>query len=327
MVKFGKGFALAFFLIFSGICHAQETGNTTPVRADKVITRLDRQDLSFRQFMADVEANRRRVFNLNRTNEESVIAMVDEHFTVFQYTPGDNDDLFSLHARCVIPYWTLASLNRIGHPSMIETGKPILLPTMPGLFIPESPSSALEQLMLNNMEQLETHAVRISIRSPANGTEVIFLFVPGAEFSSTEMAFFLSTGFIFPLRDYVRQTSGFGSRRNPVTGRNEFHGGIDLAANAGTEVYSFGSGTVIATGFDRNLGNNIRIRHTNGFISVYGHLQSIAPGIAANVTVRAGTLIGYVGSTGRSTGPHLHFELHQNGTPQNPNQHIQPGRR
>ncbi|MCL2043191.1 MAG: M23 family metallopeptidase [Treponema sp.] len=317
MVKFGKGFVLAFFLLLSVICHAQEY---------PAITRLDRQDLNFRQFITEVEANRRRVFNLNKNNANDVRAIAD-HLTIYQYVPGESDTLFSLHARCVIPYWTLASLNRVSTPSMHETGRPILIPSAPGLFIPEQPDSALERLMISNQEQLESHSVEITIRNPVNGTSSIYYFFPGAEFSSTEMAFFLSSGFIFPLRNFVRQTSGFGSRRNPVTGRNEFHGGIDIAATAGTEVYSVASGTVITAGYDRFLGNHIRIRHANNFVSVYGHLQRIATGITVNSSVAAGTLIGYVGTTGQSTGPHLHFELHQNGTPQNPNQHLPPGRR
>ena len=263
MKKFGKGVALAFFLILSGICHAQETGQTLS-QGYPVITRLDNRDSGFMQLTREVQENTMRIKRMNRDDEESV-RDITGHLTIYQYIPGENDDFFFINSRCSLSQSTLASLNRIGRPSMLETGKPILIPSMNGLFIPESPDSSLEQLMLTNMEQQDPHSVRLTIRDPAGGSGSVFLFVPGADFSSYERTFFLNSGFVFPLRNYVRQTSPYGPRRNPFSGTMENHMGIDIAAPAGTEVYTVASGTVIEAGFHRLYGNLIKIRHANNY--------------------------------------------------------------
>jgi murein DD-endopeptidase MepM/ murein hydrolase activator NlpD len=116
-----------------------------------------------------------------------------------------------------------------------------------------------------------------------------------------------------PLASY-RITSGFGRRRHPITGRSDFHSGIDLAAYAQV-VRNIMDGTVQATGYDRNLGNYVRIEHGE-IQSVYGHLSriSVEPGQA----VAAGYPIGVTGSTGRATGEHLHFAIRRNGIYINP---------
>lgn len=111
-----------------------------------------------------------------------------------------------------------------------------------------------------------------------------------------------------PLETY-RITSAFGWRRHPVTGRSDFHNGIDLAARSGV-VCSIMAGTVEATGYHRNLGNYVCIDHGN-VQSIYGHLSRITVG--AGQTFEAGYPIGITGSTGRTTGEHLHFSIRRNG--------------
>jgi murein DD-endopeptidase MepM/ murein hydrolase activator NlpD len=87
------------------------------------------------------------------------------------------------------------------------------------------------------------------------------------------------------------------------------HEGVDLAAPAGTPIYAAAEGVVIGAGPNGGYGNWIRIEHRAGLFTVYGHLSGFAPGIASGAQVKQGQLIGFVGSTGRSTGPHLHFEI------------------
>lgn len=118
-----------------------------------------------------------------------------------------------------------------------------------------------------------------------------------------------SPGIVMPLTEY-RVTSGFGWRRHPVTGKQDFHNGIDLAIRAGV-VRSIMQGTVESTGHHRNLGNYVRIDH--GFIkSIYGHLSRIM--VSAGQPVSAGDAVGITGDTGRTTGEHLHFSIRRNGT-------------
>jgi murein DD-endopeptidase MepM/ murein hydrolase activator NlpD len=109
-------------------------------------------------------------------------------------------------------------------------------------------------------------------------------------------------------------------RKNPVTGNMRLHQGLDLAAPAGTEVYAAGDGVVTEIGKDSIYGNYIIIKHSGNWASLYGHLQKI--GTSLHSAVKSGMLIGWVGSTGQSTGPHLHFELQQNGKARDPDKYL-----
>ena len=252
-------------------------------------------------------------------NRENAGSFADS-LTVYRYTPREGEDIFHLAARCNIPYSALASLNRINHPSMLETGKTILLPTVWGVFIPGDPESDLERLMASSRLSLtESESAALTINYATGNPGVIFHFVPGEDFNPTERAFFLNSGFSFPLRSY-RLTSGFGMRTNPVTGNYRMHQGVDLAAPEGTEVYAAGNGTVTEVGNDPVYGNYVIIKHNNNWASLYGHLRKT--NTALHSKVKSGSLIGRVGTTGQSTGPHLHFELRQNGKAQDPDKYL-----
>ena len=109
----------------------------------------------------------------------------------------------------------------------------------------------------------------------------------------------------YPLARPGRISSGYGTRTHPVTGNLDFHQGLDLAAPAGTPVLASLEGQVLHAGWLGNLGNSVVLEHGSERTR-YGHMMSVA--VQANDWVRRGQIVGYVGSTGRSTGPHLHFE-------------------
>jgi murein DD-endopeptidase MepM/ murein hydrolase activator NlpD len=113
-----------------------------------------------------------------------------------------------------------------------------------------------------------------------------------------------------------RITSGFGERFHPVLGYERFHAGVDLGAPAGTPIVAAANGRVISAGWRGGYGQEVSISHSGGLETRYGHMSRIAA--FAGELVRRGEVIGYVGSTGMSTGPHLHFEVRRNGTPVNP---------
>ena len=116
-----------------------------------------------------------------------------------------------------------------------------------------------------------------------------------------------------PLR-FRRISSGFSRRRlNPVTKRVTPHLGVDYTARIGTPVHTIGDGTVILKKTDRVNGRMLKIRHNSTYSSAYAHLNSFASGISRGTHVRQGQVIGYVGQTGRATGPHLHFAMYRNG--------------
>lgn len=118
--------------------------------------------------------------------------------------------------------------------------------------------------------------------------------------------------------EFRRISSGFGNRYHPILKTNRPHNGIDYAAARGTPVRAVGDGTVVFAGRKGGFGNLVEIRHARGYLTRYAHLQGFAKGIRPGVRVRQGETIGYVGSTGLATGPHLHYELLQNGRPINP---------
>ncbi len=118
--------------------------------------------------------------------------------------------------------------------------------------------------------------------------------------------------------DGARISSSFGKRKHPVLGYNKMHRGVDFAAPTGTPIYAAGDGVLTKAGRNGSYGNYIQIRHNGEYSTAYAHLSRIAKGMEAGKRVRQGQVIGYVGTTGRSTGPHLHYEVLENGKQINP---------
>ncbi len=116
----------------------------------------------------------------------------------------------------------------------------------------------------------------------------------------------------------MRFTSGFGMRRHPTLGHVRMHAGVDWAGPVGTPVMAAGAGTIEEAGRKGEYGNYIRVRHANGYKTSYAHMLRFASGISDGVRVNHGQIIGYLGNTGMSSGPHLHFEVLVN------NQHVDP---
>lgn len=116
----------------------------------------------------------------------------------------------------------------------------------------------------------------------------------------------------------ARLSSRFGRRRHPILGFTRMHRGVDFAAPRGTPIYAAGNGTVTYAGRKGGYGNYIRIRHNGRYSTAYAHLKGFKRGVRKGRRVTQGQVIGYVGSTGRSTGPHLHYEVHVNGRQANP---------
>ena len=108
-------------------------------------------------------------------------------------------------------------------------------------------------------------------------------------------------------------TSGFGGRNHPLLGYSKMHTGVDWGSSMGTPIFAAGNGIIDKVGWEGGYGKYIRIRHANGYETAYGHMSAFARGMDAGKKVRQGQVIGYVGSTGLSTGAHLHYEILING--------------
>jgi murein DD-endopeptidase MepM/ murein hydrolase activator NlpD len=117
-------------------------------------------------------------------------------------------------------------------------------------------------------------------------------------------------------KNLTRMASGYGWRIDPVYHTRRFHAGMDFTAPIGTDIYATANGTVQSAGWQQGYGNCVQINHGFGYVTLYGHMSSIK--VHAGQTVKRGAVIGLVGSTGKSTGPHLHYEVHFRGAVMNP---------
>ncbi|MEC7797993.1 MAG: M23 family metallopeptidase [Brevundimonas aurantiaca] len=145
---------------------------------------------------------------------------------------------------------------------------------------------------------------------PAGAKEAQFFDASGKNLRSAMMR--------TPLQNFRRVSSGFGFRTHPISGYRKMHQGIDFAAGTGTPVVAPADGVVVEARRWGGYGNWLRIRHNNGLESGYGHLSRYGAGIRAGQRVSQGQIVAYVGSTGASTGPHLHYEIWRNGQRINP---------
>ncbi len=118
--------------------------------------------------------------------------------------------------------------------------------------------------------------------------------------------------------DTSRVTSGFGMREHPILGFSAMHAGVDFAAASGTPILAAGNGKVVMAGPNGGYGNYVKLQHTHDVATAYAHMSRVGPGIKPGAIVRQGQVIGFVGSTGLSTGPHLHYEFLRGGKHVNP---------
>lgn len=138
------------------------------------------------------------------------------------------------------------------------------------------------------------------------------------EFFQDQKTLLASTPSIWPVKGWV--TSGFGMRKSPFTGRKTMHAGIDIATRTGTPIAAPADGVVSFSGRKGSFGKVLVIDHGYGYNTFYGHCSSLKKKVGERV--KRGDVIAYVGNTGRSTGPHLHYEVRVNGVPTNPTKYI-----
>lgn len=203
---------------------------------------------------------------------------------------------------------TLIALNDISNVKRLHVGSTLKIPSIDGLFHTvkkgESLATIATKYGLNINSILDANDLKTELINVCDK-----LFIPGASLSNFELKKALGELFIYPVKG--RLTSPFGYRRDPFTGLRSFHNGIDLANTKGTPVKSVMSGRISEIGYNSIYGNYIIIIHDGGYQSLYGHLASVF--VKRGTIVSQGTHIGSIGSTGRSTGPHLHLSIYKSG--------------
>jgi len=252
-------------------------------------------------------------FYTNVYSEESSGGPLPE-LSIYSYTTPEETDFFSLAAALSLPYDSLATLNRLQDAAAIPKGRTLLVPSIPGIFVSLKPENDLEYLVKSL--RVEDTGPHYRVRVVRDGRAEDFMFFPGSSFLASERSFFLVAGFRFPLPKGVI-SSGFGLRTDPFNSHKvQFHPGIDIAAPAGTPIFAARGGRVIAAERSPIYGNYVLVLHDNGWESLYGHMSKIL--VRYGQIVRTGDTLGLVGSTGISTGPHLHFEIRKRGVAENP---------
>lgn len=166
-----------------------------------------------------------------------------------------------------------------------------------------------------------TGAIRYAALTIGNERKELFRFAPGGD---AEPEYFDQNGhgaqkaLMKTPVDGAKLSSRFGMRKHPILGYTRMHKGLDFATATGTPVMAAGQGFVEMAGWNGAYGKYIRIRHNDGYSTAYGHLSGFGKGIRKGMRVKQGQIIGYTGSTGRSTGPHLHYEVLAYGKQVNP---------
>lgn len=239
----------------------------------------------------------------------------------FAYTAKKNDTISKLAARLCVIYDSFVVINDISSQDEGLEGSTLIFPTAKGLFIPEPESQSARKSQFEILLQKNRFPL-------ANPDEVMwfeirgqrYVFLPDEHFSPTERAFFLDPAMVVPVQNY-RVSSAFGNREDPFgSGLLQMHKGMDMAVPEGTEVVACKGGRVAATGEDDVYGKWILLEHSNGIGSFYAHLSFVA--VQSGTAVRSGEPIARSGSTGKVTGPHLHFEVRKDGNSVDPKKYL-----
>ncbi len=206
---------------------------------------------------------------------------------------------------------TLIAVNNISNVRELYSGQKLKIPSMDGLLHTVSSGESLEGLSVKYNVTVED-LLDVNDLESSMLTEGQSIFIPGARMESLALQKAMGEIFIYPIKAAWRLTSKFGARPDPFTGvAGQFHGGIDMACPKGTPIYSAMSGTVVTAGYSNVYGNYVIIKHIDGYQTLYGHMSKITTKKGSYVS--QGVQIGLVGSTGYSTGPHLHFTVYKDG--------------
>ncbi len=220
----------------------------------------------------------------------------------YQIQPGDT--LWSISKAFDVDPDSIISCNSFVNVHSIQVGDVILVPNIRGIFVSVTGGETI-------FKYSSEYKIPPDFIMEVNGlfsNELVpgmKIFLPGGRFSQMERAYALGEAFEKPCRG--RLTSRYGYRRDPFTGKRAFHTGIDLANRVGAKVLAAREGKVDFVGSRAGYGNVVIISHSFGYRTVYAHLSSAS--VKRGQSVTRGQTIGYIGNTGRSTGPHLHFEV------------------
>jgi murein DD-endopeptidase MepM/ murein hydrolase activator NlpD len=302
---------------------ALSAGDLVPVRD------MGYEDAEYLRLYETTVASKNRM--LKKTRLASYEAPV-----IRSYTVKPREDIWNIIAKTSLNIDSIATLNRFDFIGMVRQDVTVYLPGTLGLFFeaeglegegilqartaaardavgtaaPVPPETALARRYGVRPEEV------LTVSDPVKPGGLLY-FVPEVELHFLERSYL--TGVVFRSPLVGMQTSGYGTRVDPFVNETAFHGGVDIAASEGKTVRASRWGTVVYAGERNGYGSLVILRHELGYHTLYGHLGAVR--VAAGENVETGQALGTVGTTGRTTGPHLHFEIRRSGKPLNP-EHI-----
>ncbi|MDR2629337.1 MAG: M23 family metallopeptidase [Spirochaetaceae bacterium] len=229
------------------------------------------------------------------------------------YTVKQGDTISDLARNFGLNQDTLISYNEIKQSRLLQIGQVLKIPNQDGLSYTVKTGDTLAAIA----EKYQTDTGTIQTVNELFSEKITVgskLFIPGARLDWVDLQEINGDLFTWPVYGYL--TSLYGYRASPFTGVRQFHSGLDIGAAMGTPIRAAMGGRVTAVGYDNSYGNYVVITHHGGYRTLYGHMNVIR--VKSGTYVAAGERIGDVGSTGRSTGPHLHFTVYKNGVTVNP---------
>jgi murein DD-endopeptidase MepM/ murein hydrolase activator NlpD len=232
-------------------------------------------------------------------------------YTVYRVVKGDT--ISHIAERYGITSDAIITFNDVTNARTLSIGRYLKIPNMNGILYEAGKSDTLEKIAtvynISPDRIAELNGLSEGTIEPGKR-----LFLPDARLSNIALREINGDLFAWPIRGWI--TSWFGWRNDPFTGLRSFHTGIDIGASQGTSIRAAMEGTVSATGYSSVSGNYVVLAHHSGYSTMYAHLSSIA--VRKGQRVSTATIIGAVGSTGYSTGPHLHFTVQKYGRLVNP---------
>lgn len=250
--------------------------------------------------------------------EEAEKKLIDGGLYYYSYRIKPGDMIGVIAERYGVSQDTLISVNKIRATRTIQIGQNIKIPSLDGILYSvkkdgETPKTIAEKYEVSAEEVSNVN--HIALDTSLNAGQSIF--VPGAALDWVTRQEINGDLFRKPIHGRYRLTSYFGWRGSPFNGRRQFHGGIDMACSKNTPIYAAMEGTIVYKGWSNVYGNYVMIQHHSGYKTLYGHMNSFS-NLKVGSYVTTNSVIGYVGTTGMSTGYHVHFTVFKNGRMVNP---------
>ncbi len=253
--------------------------------------------------------------SLSTAEESNEDQLPELEYMVYRVRQGDMIGI--LAEKFSITQDTLISVNSIKQTRLIQIGQYLKIPSMPGiLYTVKKDGETLDSIAKKYEVNVDTCAHVNKVSSNQTLSAGTSLFIPNAELDWVTRQEINGDLFIKPLKSSYYFSSYFGWRNSPFTGQRSFHNGIDMAAPRGTYIYPALSGKVTTVSYDTVYGNYVIVTHHSGYKTLYAHMSEVLT--VKGKSVSTDTRLGRVGSTGMSTGDHLHFTVFKNGNAVNP---------